>query len=157
MNCNKMEDQLIGYLLNTLNQEEIESLEAHLSSCQKCQERLEELKKARGLFRKWKSVIPPFDLKQKVLDNIKAQKLIEEKTSKETHPEDITTERMLEWLKKRVKSEQIRIYNMLTDSLGKEKGEEVFESYLEKEIRERGAWSLVVERILPLLEVKAND
>ena len=119
MNCNSMEDQLIGYLLNTLDQKEIEMLKTHLSSCRECQERLEELKKARGLFREWKPVNPPSDLRRKVLDNIRAQKLIEEKTSKEPRPKDIPMERMFEFLRKMVSSEQIRIYKMLTDSLGK--------------------------------------
>ena len=137
MNCDKMEDKLIGYLLNTLEQEERESLETHLSSCQTCQRRMEVLEKTRGFLREWKPVNPPPGLKQKVLDNIKAQKLIEEKTSKESHPEEISTEKMLEWLRKRVNSEQIRIYNVLTDFLGKDKGEEVFDYYLEEDMKQQ--------------------
>jgi hypothetical protein len=137
MNCNKKEDQLLGYFLNTLNPAEREDLEIHLPSCQSCQRRLGELEKVRGLFRQWKSVIPPPDLKQKVLDNIRAQKLIEEKTSQESLSKNVPTEKILEWLKKRVNSEQIRIYNILTDFLGKEKGEEVFDYYLEEDLKEQ--------------------
>jgi hypothetical protein len=137
MNCNKKEDQLLGYFLNTLNPAEREDLETHLPSCQFCQRSLEELEKARGLLRQWKSVRPPPDLKQKVLDNINAQKLIEEKTSQEALSEDMTKEKILEWLKKRVNSEQIRIYNILTNFLGKERGEEVFDYYLEEDMKQQ--------------------
>ena len=137
MKCNKWEDQFIGYLLDTLEQEERESLETHLTSCQTCQRKMEVLEKTRGIFREWKPVSPPSDLKQKVLDNIRAQKLIEEKTSKESRSEEISTEKMLEWLQKRVNSEQIRIYKMLTDFLGREKGEEVFDYYLEERLKEQ--------------------
>ena len=137
MNCDKTEDQLIGYLLNTLEQEERKTVETHLSSCQKCQRRLEELEKVRGLFKEWKPVSPPPGLKQKVLDNVRAQKVIEGKTSKESPIEDISTEKMLEWLQKRVNSEQIRIYKMLTGFLGREKGEEVFDYYLEERLKEQ--------------------
>jgi hypothetical protein len=132
-----MEDQLIGYLLNTLGQKERRRCEAHLSSCRTCQKRLMELEKTRGLLRQWKPVSPPSELKQKVMDTIKAQKLIEEKTLKEPPPEDISTEKMLEWLQKRVNSEQIRIYKLLTDFLGREKGEEVFDYYLEERLKEQ--------------------
>jgi hypothetical protein len=137
MNCDKTEDQLIGYFLNTLKQKERERMGTHFTSCQKCQRRLEELEKVRGLFREWRSVNPPPGLKQRVLDNVRAQKLIEEKTSKETHTEDLSKEKTLEWLKKRVRSEQIRIYKILTDFLGKEKGEEVYDYYLEEEFKEQ--------------------
>lgn len=137
MNCDKTEDQLIGYLLNTLEQEERESLETHLSSCQTCQRRLEVLEKTRSIFREWEPVSPPPGLKQKVLDNVRAQKVIEEKTSKESSIEDISTEKTLKWLKERVNSEQIRIYKVLTDFLGREKGEEVFEYYLEEQLKEQ--------------------
>lgn len=80
MICNKTEDQLINYLLNTLKQAEAAEIEKHLSSCQKCQRRYETLQKTRSMLRAWKPVNPPPDLKQKVMDNIQAQKLIEEKT-----------------------------------------------------------------------------
>lgn len=135
MNCNEKEDLLIGYLANILEQEESEKLEVHLTSCHECQRRLNELNKARALLRQWKPVIPPSDLKQKVLDNIKAQKLIEEKTSQESRSKDIPMERMFEWLRKMVSSEQLRIYKILTDFLGKEKGEEVFDYYLEEQMK----------------------
>jgi hypothetical protein len=129
-----MEDLLIGYLTNILEHEESEKLEAHLSSCQRCQKRFTELKQVRNLLRQWKPVSPPPDLKQRVMDNVSAQRLIEEKINKEIYPEDVSVEKMLEWLRKRVKSEQIRIYKMLTDSLGREKGEKVFDYYLEIEL-----------------------
>ncbi len=134
MNCNKAEVNLIGYLLNMLTQEERKNLETHFSSCRKCQRRLEELQKVKSLFKKWKPVSPPPDLKQKVLDNISAQKLIEEKTSAKFNTGGIPMEKMMAWLKQRVNSEQIRIYKMLTDFLGQKKGKEVFDYYLEKEI-----------------------
>ena len=137
MNCDKMEDQLIGYLLNTLEQEERGSLETHLASCQTCQRTMEVLEKTRDILREWKPVSPPPGLKQNVLDTIRAQKLIEEKTSKESRHEDIPKEKMLEWLQKRVNSEQIRFYKMLTDFLGREKGEEVFDYYLEERLKEQ--------------------
>lgn len=137
MNCNKTEEKLIGYLLNTLSLDEGKQVEIHLASCQHCQRRLEELTKARGLLKEWKAVNPPPDLTQKVLDNVVAQKLIEERISPELHLKDIQMKKVFEWLRKRVKSEQIRIYKILTDFLGKEKGEEVFEYYLEKELREQ--------------------
>ena len=82
MICNKTEDQLINYLLNTLKQAEAAEIEKHLSSCQKCQRRYETLEKTRSMLRAWKPVNPPPDLKQKVMDDIQAQKLIEEKNSK---------------------------------------------------------------------------
>jgi hypothetical protein len=80
MTCNKNEDQLIKYLLNTLEQAEAVEIENHLSSCQKCQRCYETLQMARGLLKAWKSVNPPSDLKQKVMDDMRAQKIIEEKS-----------------------------------------------------------------------------
>ena len=137
MNCDKREDTLIGYLLHSLERKERESFKSHLASCQKCQESLELLEKTRNLLKEWKSVSPPPDLKQKVLDNVRARKVIEEKTSQESPAEDISTEKMLKWLRKRVNSEQIRIYKMLTDFLGKEKGEKVFDYYLEEDLKKQ--------------------
>jgi len=135
MNCNEKEDLLIGYLAKILEHEEKEKLEVHLSSCQKCQSRLMELKKAKELFRQWKPVPPPLDLKPKVMDNLKALTLIEEKTNKEL--KDISVDDVVEWLRKRVTSEQIRIYKVLTDFLGREKGEKVFDYYLEEQLKEQ--------------------
>lgn len=155
MNCNKKEDQLLGYLLKTLNPDERKDLEIHFPSCQFCQRRLEELEKARGLLRQWKSVNPPPDLKQKVLDNIKAQKLIEEKSSQGSLSEEVPTEKILEWLKKRINSEQIRIYNMLTDFLGKEKGEEVFNYYLEEDMKQQ--MSTPPQELKALIEATGLD
>jgi hypothetical protein len=94
MNCNKVKDQLIDYLLNTLNQGGRDKLETHLVSCPKCQQKLESFKKAWILFGKWEPDIPSSDLGQirhKVIENIRVQKLIEEKSSKESL--FITTER----------------------------------------------------------------
>ena len=51
MICNKNEDQLIKYLLNTLEEAEAVEIESHLSSCQECQRRYNTLQKARGLLR----------------------------------------------------------------------------------------------------------
>jgi len=135
MNCNEKEDLLIGYLTDILEHEERDRLEAHLSSCQKCQRRLGELKEIKDLFKRWVPVSPPPDLKSKVMDNLKALTLIEEKSNKEL--KDISMDDVLEWLRKRVKSEQIRIYKVLTDSLGKENGEKVFDYYLEEQLKEQ--------------------
>ena len=135
MSCNKNEDQLIGYLTGILEHEERDRLEAHLSSCQSCQRRLEELKDIRDLFKRWKPVTPPLDLKSKVMDSLKALTLIEEKANKQL--KDISMDDVVEWLRKRVKSEQIRIYKVLTDFLGREKGEEVFEYYLEEDLKKK--------------------
>jgi hypothetical protein len=137
MNCNKTEDQLIGYLLNTLSREDLEGLEDHLSSCRNCQRRLEELKKAKRLFGRWKDVTPPPDLKQKVLDNLRAQKLIEEKIFQKRIPAKFSIDEITGWLRKRVNSEQIRIYKVLTDFLGQEKGEEVFDYYLQEDLKDK--------------------
>jgi len=137
MNCNETEDLFIGYLLNILVQERKDQIDTHLSSCQKCQRRLMELKKAKDLFRQWKLLSPPPDLKHKVLDNLKTQKLVEEKVFQKISPKYFPMEKMLEWLRKRVSSEQIRIYKVLTDFLGREKGEEVFEYYLKEDLREK--------------------
>jgi hypothetical protein len=84
MTCNKKEDQLIKYLLNILEQAEGVEIENHLSSCQKCQRRYERLQKTRGLLRAWKPVNPPPDLKHKVMDDMRAQKIIEEKSFKKS-------------------------------------------------------------------------
>jgi anti-sigma factor (TIGR02949 family) len=135
MNCNEKEDLLIDYLAGILEHEERDRVESHLSSCQKCQRRLGELKEIKDLFKRWVPVSPPPDLKSKVMDNLKALTLIEEKSNKEL--KDISMDDVLEWLRKRVKSEQIRIYKVLTDSLGREKGEKVFDYYLEEQLKEQ--------------------
>ncbi|MCX5886569.1 MAG: zf-HC2 domain-containing protein [Proteobacteria bacterium] len=135
MNCNEKEDLLIDYLEGILEHEEKDRLESHLSSCQKCQTKLAKLKKVRSLLRQWNPVNPPDELKQKVMDNLKALTLIEEKANKEL--KDTSTDDVLEWLRKRVKSEQIRIYKVLTDFLGIEKGEKVFDYYLEEQLKEQ--------------------
>jgi len=96
MNCNKMEDQLIDYLLNILNHEDRGKLDSHLGSCLKCQQKLESFKKAWILLEKWKPFISPSDLrqiKQEVMDNIRAQNLIEEKSSKESFISTIESEK----------------------------------------------------------------
>jgi len=135
MNCNEKEDLLIDYLAGILEREESERVESHLSSCHECQKRLKELNKVRVLLRQWKRVSPPPELKSKVMDNLKALTLIEEKANKEL--KDTSTDDVLEWLRKRVKSEQIRIYKVLTDSLGKENGGKVFDYYLEEQLKEQ--------------------
>jgi len=84
MTCNKKEDQLIRYLLTILEQTEAAKIENHLSSCQTCQKRYERLQKTRGLLRTWKPVDPPPDLQQKVMDDMRAQKIIEEKSFKKS-------------------------------------------------------------------------
>ncbi|MBM4128914.1 MAG: hypothetical protein FJ243_02210 [Nitrospira sp.] len=135
MNCNEKEGLLIGYLADTLERKERDRLEAHLSSCYRCQNRLTELKRVRNLLRQWKTVSPPPKLKSKVMDNLRVLTRIEQKTNKEL--KDISMDDVVEWLRKRVTSEQIRIYNVLTDFLGREKGEEVFDYYLEEQLKEQ--------------------
>jgi hypothetical protein len=85
MKCNKTEDQLADYLLNILHQEDRDKLEIHLGSCLKCQQKLERFKKAWILLEEWEPVISPSalgEIRQKVIENIKAQNLIEEKSFK---------------------------------------------------------------------------
>jgi len=135
MNCGEIENLLIGHLANVLDKEETGKLEFHLSSCRKCQKRLEELKKAKEVFRQWKILGPPPDLKHKILNNVTVQRLFEEKSPGPPR-RYFSMEKMLEWLKKRVSSEQIRIYKVVTDFLGQEKGEEVFDYYLQMTVKD---------------------
>jgi len=135
MNCDEIENLLIGHLANVLDKEETGKLELHLASCRKCQKRLEELKKAKEVFGQWKILGPPPDLKHKILNNVTVQRLFEEK-GPEIPPRYFSMEKMLEWLRKRVSSEQIRIYKIVTDFLGREKGEEVFEYYLQMTVKD---------------------
>ena len=45
MNCNREENQLIDYLLDTLTDSERNRLEKHLSECSICRQELEDYKK----------------------------------------------------------------------------------------------------------------
>ena len=84
MNCNKREDELIGYLIDALSNEEKKHLELHLISCPKCKQKLENFKKSRSLLHAWNPFVPPSDheqFKHKIMENITAQRLIEEKIS----------------------------------------------------------------------------
>ncbi len=140
MHCNKItEDQLIGYFLQTLQHDAREHLKAHLGLCHMCRKKLADLEKIKGLLQQWKPVTPPSDIKQKVLENVKAQELIEEKISQASLLEEISLEKIVEWLKQRVKSEPVRIYKLLTDVLGRKKGEEAFEYYLEEDLKQQMA------------------
>ena len=87
MNCNSMEDQIIGYLLDTLSKEQRGKVENHLSSCENCQKTLGNFKRARSVWKRWVPVMPSYDfdqIQQKILTNVRAQKLIEEKSSEAT-------------------------------------------------------------------------
>ena len=85
MNCKREENQLIGYVLNTLTDSERNSLEKHLSECSMCRQELEDYKQTTKVLGKWEPVVPPADFKkirQKVINNVKAQRLIEKSSQK---------------------------------------------------------------------------
>lgn len=87
MNCNKREDELISYVLDTLGQEDKETIEIHFTSCRQCQRRLEKLRKARSLLKECEPSIPLYNSKQfrqKILADLRAQQLIEETISKKS-------------------------------------------------------------------------
>ena len=85
MNCNRKDDQLIDFLLNTLSHRERTRLAKHLSECSTCQQKLEDYKKTNKLLKQWTPVVPPADCRkitQQFMDNIKAQSLIEKSSKK---------------------------------------------------------------------------
>ena len=85
MNCNREENQLIDYLLNTLTDSERNRLEKHLSDCSICRQKLEYYKQTTKVLEKWAPDLPPADFKkirQKVMTNVKAQRLIEKSSQK---------------------------------------------------------------------------
>ena len=85
MNCNREENQLIDYLLNNLTDSERNKLEKHLSECSGCRQELENYQETTKVLKKWEPVVPPADLKkirQKVMTNLKAQRLIEKSSQK---------------------------------------------------------------------------
>ena len=97
MNCTKREDELISFLIGDFNEEKRKSLESHLGSCTKCKQKLENFRKSRSLFQQWNPSVPPSDhqqVKQKIMDNIKAQKLVEERISNELLLEAIESEKV---------------------------------------------------------------
>ena len=96
MNCTKREDEILSFLIGDFNEEERKSFESHLGTCTKCKQKLENFKKSRSLLKQWNPSVPPSDhekIKQKVIDNIKAQTLIEERISKELLLETIENEK----------------------------------------------------------------
>jgi hypothetical protein len=85
MNCNRKDDQLIDYLLNTLSDRKKTRLAKHLAKCSTCQQKLEDYKKTEKLLKQWKPFVSPTacsKITKQFISNIKAQRLIEKSSRK---------------------------------------------------------------------------
>jgi hypothetical protein len=135
MKCNKSENKIIGYLLKTLSPAEFKLMTTHLSSCKFCKEKLEEFQQTDKLLKMWKTPDAFNGLAQEVLDRVHVQQANEPKPFTDSFPTNISFESYIEALRKIAVSEQLRVYTFLTELIGKEKGEEAFDVYLEEQMK----------------------
>ena len=73
MNHNDIRHKLSEYIDNALNAEERTEVEAHLKSCQKCSNALEELRKAVEQVRQAEEIEPPTWMTQKIMAKVRAE------------------------------------------------------------------------------------
>jgi len=131
MTCNKNEEQLLGYLYAALPDDELEALRKHISSCRDCRDNMKRLEGVKELFKKWDSTEPSADLKKHILWEVEEELRLEKDKSSTNFSQS-----EIEYLRQRANSERLRIYKTLVNLFGREKGLEVYRSYLEESYKE---------------------